>query len=136
MTAHAIKFFSPMLLALLALLALALLAGCYYDNEEELYPDDPNATCETANVTFSGTVQPIINQNCAYSGCHGGTPPLPGGYNLETYAGVQGIANSGRLLSTIRHESGFSAMPKNLPKLPDCSINQIAAWVSAGAPNN
>ena len=135
MTAHAIKFFSPMLLALLALLALALLSGCYFDNEEQLYPKNPNATCVTTDVTFSATIQPIINQNCATSGCHAGSAPA-GGYNLEDHAGVQSIANNGSLLGTINHESGYSQMPKNLPKLPDCSISQIAAWVSAGAPNN
>lgn len=117
------------------LLALALLPGCYMDNEEELYPDDPTATCDTAIVTYSGTVQPIIASNCATSGCHAGSAPASG-YNLESHAGLAAIATNGRLLGTIRHESGYSPMPKNTSKLPDCSIAQITAWVNAGAQNN
>lgn len=120
---------------LLVLLALALLTGCYADNEEDLYPDDPTATCDTTSVSYSITVQPIVASNCATSGCHAGSAPA-GGYNLESHAGLAAVANNGRLLGTIRHESGYSAMPKNTNKLPDCSINQIAAWVNAGAPNN
>ena len=45
---------------LLIIPLLALLAGCYYDNEEELYANQGN-NCDTTNVTFSGTVFPVIN---------------------------------------------------------------------------
>ena len=135
MTVRAVRFASPLLLMLLVSVALSLLTGCYMDNEEDLYPDDPTVTCDTMNVTYSGIVKPIMAQNCAYSGCHAGSAPA-GGYNLETYAGVQNTVTSGRLVGTITHASGFSPMPKNLSKLPDCSIAQISAWVNAGAPDN
>ena len=135
MKANTLKPFLPMLLALLVLAFMAAFSGCYADNEEDLYPANPNTTCDTANVRFSTTVKPIIDANCATAGCHAGNP-APGGYNFETHAGLLATVTNGRLLGTIRHESGYSAMPKNMGKLSDCNINQIAAWVGAGAPNN
>lgn len=115
------------------LLALStLLLSCYNDSKEELYP---TGTCNTTNVTFSGTVKPIIVQNCLTGGCHTG-PTTPSGYDLTGYAGVRLAVDNGRLVGVINHSSGFSPMPQNNSKLPDCSISQITAWVNAGAPNN
>ena len=135
MKANTLKSFTPMLLALLLLGLLAALSGCYADNEEDLYPKAPTSSCDTTDVKYSTTVKPIIEANCATAGCHAGNP-APGGYNFETHAGLLVTINNGRLLGSIRHASGYSPMPKNAAKLPDCSINQIAAWVNAGAPNN
>lgn len=116
------------------LLALSvLLLSCYNDSKEELYPSTGN--CDVSNVTFSATIQPIIAQNCLTGGCHTG-PTTPSGYDLTAYAGVKATVDNGRLLGAINHSGGFSPMPKNTVKLPDCSISQITAWVNAGAPNN
>lgn len=105
------------------------------DNEEDLYPQDTTAVCDTTDVSYSATVKPIVAANCATVGCHAGSP-APGGYNFETHAGLLVTVTNGRLMGSIRHESGYSAMPKNASKMPDCDINQIASWVNAGAPNN
>lgn len=118
---------------LLPVLALSLmLASCYNDNKEELYPSN---TCNTSNVTYSGTVKSIITQNCLTGGCHTG-PGTPSGYDLTTYAGVKVVVDNGHLLGAINHNSGFSPMPQNANKLSDCTISQITAWVGAGALNN
>lgn len=62
---------------------LGLTSGCYYDNEEELYQNIEDTTqCDTSEVTFQQTVDPIISTNCAVSGCHAGTSPTAG-LNLE-----------------------------------------------------
>jgi len=45
--------------------------GCYYDNEEELYPQAPE--CDTLNVTYSATIALIMETNC--NDCHGGASP-------------------------------------------------------------
>lgn len=89
--------------------------------------------CDTSNVTFNAVIKPIIQNKC--QGCHQGTSP-GGGVNLSTYLGVQGSAIDGSLLGTIQHLTGWSAMPKNTSKLPDCDIAKIRIWVNAGAPNN
>lgn len=117
----------------LALLTLAG-AGCYNDNLEDMYPNSAG-NCQLDSVTFSTTIQPIINQSCAIAGCHDAAS-MVAGFDLSTYAGVQAIANNGRLVATTTHASGSSPMPKNSDKLSDCKLSQIQKWVSAGAPNN
>lgn len=89
--------------------------------------------CDTANVTFSGTIQPTLNTFC--NGCHGGYSP-DGNLDLTTYAGVVPVVNDGRLAGSIQHQSGFSSMPPVGSGLSDCRINQVLDWIAQGAPNN
>jgi hypothetical protein len=89
--------------------------------------------CDTVNVTFSGTIRPILHNNCM--GCHSGANP-PLGVSLETYAGVLSVVNDGRLHKAVNHLPGASAMPKGGNKLPDCTVSKINAWINKGASNN
>ena len=116
---------------------LAILIGCYYDNEEELYPDQPG-DCDTTNVTFSGTIFPIINGNC--TSCHSGSAPQ-GNILLEDYATISKQAKipagqAGSLYGAISHDPGNSPMPKNGTQLSDCKIKQVKVWIDAGTPDN
>lgn len=107
--------------------------GCYYDNMKELYP--ATGTCRSDTVTYRTTVQPLVQRNCALSGCHdAGTAAA--GVNLSNYTGLQSIAGNGKLLGVITHSSGYSPMPKNSAKLDDCAIAQLQKWVADGAPEN
>ena len=105
--------------------------SCYYDNVEDLYPQLPE--CDTTNVTYSNNVWPIINSNC--TGCHGGNAPA-GNIRLENYNDISSAANNGSLLGTIRHENGWSPMPKGGGKLNNCDIAKIETWVNQGTPDN
>ncbi len=117
-----------------ACIAFAL-TGCYNDKLDQLYPNPGVVVCDTTNVTFATTIQPILNANCNNSGCHdAGT--ASSGYDLTTHAGAMLAANNDRLLGCINWSSGFSMMPKNLPKLQQCDIDKITSWVNHGAPNN
>jgi hypothetical protein len=89
--------------------------------------------CDTVNVTFSGTIKPILQNNCV--GCHSG-PGAPNGVNLTTYNGAKAVALNGKLSGVVRHAPGFPAMPKGGAKLSDCKVAQIVAWINRGAPNN
>ncbi len=89
--------------------------------------------CDTTNVTFSGTIWPMIELNCI--GCHSGPQPS-GNISLENYASIVVQAESGRLFGAISHSAGFSPMPKNAPKLSDCKIEQVKIWIEDGTPNN
>ena len=122
---------------LLIILSLAILAGCYYDNEEELYPDQ-GSDCDTTNVTFSGTVFPIINSNC--SSCHTGSAP-EANVLLADYESIKAHAiipagQPGSLYGAITHDPLNSAMPKNGTQLSDCEIKKIKTWIDAGSPDN
>ena len=116
---------------------LAFLGSCYYDNTEELYPYQ-NENCDTTNVTFSGTIFPIINDNCI--GCHSGSAPQ-GNIHLEDYATISAQAQIapgqfGSLYGAISHNPGNSPMPKNGTQLSDCRIKQVKVWIDAGTPDN
>lgn len=102
------------------------LAGCYYDNEEELYP---NTFCDTAVVTWSGSIQPLIQGNCAIPGCH-----VPGAQSpdLSSYSAVQ--ANAAAVKRVIVDGAPFFMPPSG--KLPACDRQKVEQWVASGAPNN
>ncbi len=114
-------------------LVLGLVLGsCFYDKEEELYGLTP--ACETGVVTYSGTVNSLLQQyGCL--GCHG-SPAPSGNVNLQGHANAQAIALSGRLFGAISHSPGFKAMPQGGNKMNACDIKKIKAWIDAGAPNN
>lgn len=89
-------------------------------------------TCDTLNVTFSGTIMPIVQTNC--TGCHSGASP-GGGINLTGYSGVEAIASTGQLLGVVKHLAGYRPMPPS-GQLSDCQISQINKWITNGKPNN
>lgn len=116
----------------LVLIAMLLIMGCYKDKRELLYPGN---NCDTSSVTFVGTIQPILTQNCAGTGCHQGAASAAG-IDLSNYSGTKIIADNGKLIGVINHSPGFSPMPKNMSKLRECDINKISTWVNKGALNN
>ena len=123
-------------LSSLFLITLFLITfSCSKSNEEELR-NDPGTNsngCTTSNMKFSADIAPILQANC--NSCHNATGPL-GGVITENYAGAKIIADNGTLVGTITHASGFSPMPKGKPKLADCDINKIKAWIAQGTQNN
>ena len=51
-----------------------ILAGCYNDKEDILYPGSNNPTdCATVPSKFAADIYPLINSKCAISGCHNAT---------------------------------------------------------------
>lgn len=90
-------------------------------------------TCDTTNMSFSINILPIMQLYC--NGCHSGTSPS-GNISLTTHAAVLTQVNNGKLLGSIKHLSGYSAMPKGSSQLSACLVNKITAWVNAGSPNN
>ncbi len=120
-------------LLLLAGLSLGLaISSCKYDNEETLYPPPP---CDTTMVTYGLTISAIIAQHCLNPDCHGGNAEVSG-IPMEGYSNVKQQVESERLLGALRHENGFSFMPKNTSKLTDCDISKFEKWVADGAPDN
>ena len=118
------------LLAVGLVIVLLSATGCYYDKEEKLYPQ---TVCDTATVTYSSSVVPILLSNCTI--CHGGNTPSAG-IKLDTYAGVKVQADNGRLWGAVSQAVSFSPMPKNGTKLNTCNLTKIKKWLDAGALNN
>lgn len=89
--------------------------------------------CDSINVSFASHVFPIIQTQCM--GCHSGASPS-GGIALTNYQQIAAVAtNNNKLLGTIKHLPGYSAMPPG-GKLDVCSIAKISKWISDGTPNN
>ena len=105
-------------------------AGCYYDVEEELYT---TLECQTENVTYSNQVLSIISDACYQ--CHSAAQNF-GNITLEGHTELKKYVDNGQLLGAIRHDAGFSPMPKNGAQLLECDIEKIEAWINEGAPNN
>jgi len=108
-----------------------LLAGCYYDNKEDLYPSV--TACDSSGVTYSGKVLSIVQSNC-YA-CHGSGNTL-GNVNLDGHANLKLYAVNGKLSGVINHRTGFSPMPQGGNKLDDCDILTIEKWIDDGSPDN
>jgi cytochrome c553 len=92
-----------------------------------------NDTCGAIVFTYSGAVAPLLTTYCTR--CHNATTTR-GGIDLSTYDGVKIVALNGRLLGSIKKETGYKPMPPGSTKLPDCQIRQIEKWVQAGSANN
>ncbi len=112
-----------------------LASGCYYDNEEYLYPE-VNNPCDTVNITYSKSIVPILANNCLSCHSNASAAGLGGNIKLENYADVKTHADDHKLLGSISQSSGFFAMPLGAPKLDDCKITTVRLWINAGAPNN
>jgi len=101
-------------------------------------PNDTNCAmeCDTNSFTYSGAVAPILKNNC-YS-CHATSSAVAsgGGNILDTYSGVLTMAQNGKLVGDLMHNSGFNAMPLGGNALPACQIIQIQKWIATGALNN
>ncbi len=114
-----------------SLFLAAATSSCAYHIEEELYPP---VTCDTLNVTYSGTILPILEHNC-YE-CHDNANVQVSQIPLEGYSNLIIKINDGKLIRAIRHLSDASPMPKDRPALAECDILKIEKWVADGAPDN
>lgn len=102
-------------------------AGCYNDKEDLLYGTD---NCDTAMVSFSEDIMPIINNSCATVGCHvqgGGVPGI-----FENYNQIKDKVDDGSFGQRVVVQQD---MPPAGP-LTNCQIEHVQKWIEDGAPNN
>ncbi|MCX6140584.1 MAG: hypothetical protein NTX15_07135 [Candidatus Kapabacteria bacterium] len=88
-----------------------------------------STSCDTTNVLYTAQVVPLMALHC--TGCHGGSSPQAG-IDLSVRSKVELYARNGKLLGTMSHSAGFIAMPPSGPRVNDCAINTIKAWISQG----
>jgi hypothetical protein len=102
-------------------------------NEGALNTTNCGTNCDTAVFTFSGGVNPLLQNNCV--SCHNPST-LNGGVNLSSYTNVKVYADNGKLYGSIAHMAGFKPMPNSSSKLSDCQLRIVQKWIESGAPNN
>jgi len=104
--------------------------SCENNNELDLYGSQK---CDTTNITWNSKVAAILQKNCVY--CHG--PDVSyNGVRHDSYTSEMVVVNDGRLRGVINHLDGFSKMPKDLGKLPECELKILNIWLNNGAPEN
>lgn len=111
---------------LMVILSIALFS-CSNENEEDLMPTDER--CEEQPATLSGDIVPIINQNCAISGCH------VSGTNRVNLSLAENIISNANLIKDYT-ESGYMPLQASGIELSEEEKDFIYCWVSEGALDN
>lgn len=104
--------------------------SCYYDVEEMLYP---SSECDTSSISYTNDIIPIISDNCYV--CHDKEAKF-GNVILDSHTELTKFTPDNRLIGVIKHSAGSIPMPQGAPKLLDCQIEKIEAWIDQGALNN
>jgi hypothetical protein len=130
-----LKIFSVMtvkagisILTLLVILLATSLQSCVNNNEEDLYGIEQ---CDTTNVTWASKIAGIMEKRCV--ACHGPEVAYKG-VRHDTYEYEMIVVNDGRLRGVVNHLPGYSKMPKDSEKLPECELKLINIWLDNGAP--
>jgi len=93
--------------------------------------------CTGLTPTYNSDIAAIFNASCATVGCHMGPFPADG-LDLSKYATAKSASLNGKVLQSIKHESGVKAMPQDqgagLIKLPAADIKKVECWIQNGAP--
>ncbi|MBI3233794.1 MAG: hypothetical protein HYZ42_07095 [Bacteroidetes bacterium] len=114
--------------------SIIVIAGCYNDKEEYLYPTTTTTTCDTVNVGFASTIKPIFDSYCNNSGCHN-TASRSSGVILDVYADAKNSVQNGNVICSMEWSGCSSNMPKSSPtKVDACKISQIKAWANKNYP--
>lgn len=122
---------------LVVIIIPCILLGCKHICEYDLSNQQPptDILCsDTLNVSWSATIQPIINLNCVNS-CHNPTT-YSGSIDLSTYTLVAIFAAEGSLLNSILQNGNSAPMPYEASKLDYCAIAKVRNWVKDGYAEN
>lgn len=119
-----------MLAVAVAGLFLLYLSSCSKHNAIELGA----TSCDTTNVSYSNQVVPILVNNCYQ--CHQGAG-ASSGVDFSSYGAFKGWAGStSYVIGDLTGAPGYTPMPYGMPRLSDCDINTILAWIHQGTSNN
>ncbi|MFN0200989.1 MAG: hypothetical protein ACKVTZ_05685 [Bacteroidia bacterium] len=99
--------------------------------EDYLNAADCTTIVDSTN-TYTKSVKAILDNNCAFSGCHNAATKKEG-VNLEGYAASKNTFSTNDLvLCSIHHGTGCEPMPKGGSKLSDSDIKKIDCWAKNG----
>jgi hypothetical protein len=104
-------------------------------------PTEAAAAPAAAAVSFSKDVMPVFEQSCIK--CHGGSDGTKGDLDLTSYDNLMAGGKDGQVVSPGDAANSMlvklmdqGKMPRRQPRLPQETIDMIAAWVNQGAQNN
>jgi len=102
--------------------------SCSKDKAPEPIPFE----CADTTISYSLSIEPLIMQNCAVSGCHNSSGA--GGYVFESYISIE--ESKENILRSIQHDNGVTPMPIGSPKLTMDQIQSFNCWIEQGALEN
>lgn len=102
-------------------------SSCTFDNEEELLE---GFICDTTELVYDDLT--YIFTDICYE-CHKEGDTYREGIKMDDFENVRSSINTGKVLPAIKHEGPYN-MPFNQPKLSDCDIQKIEAWINDGMP--
>ncbi len=86
--------------------------------------------CNVTNITYTNTIQYIINYDCAYSvSCHAAGSSYA---DFTTYARLKEYADNGQLYQQLFVSNRMPPPPQ--PLLDVCTAAQVKAWINNGTP--
>ncbi|MBI3004375.1 MAG: hypothetical protein HYY49_03055 [Ignavibacteriales bacterium] len=125
---------------LLSSFAISLSSGC----EDNIVNQPVNVVFPDSNVSYSQHLEPLFQQGCALSTCHGRASQ--GGLNLETPSYTKLMNHPTRLVVAMEGENSLLVqridgrvqpqMPLNRTPLNKNQIDGIKKWINEGAANN
>lgn len=89
--------------------------------------------CTGLTPGYTAEIKPILDANCATSGCHSGSNPAKG-IGLADYTDASAASANKNFLGAIQQLSGYIKMPKEADKLSDNEIKLIYCWIENGSP--
>ncbi len=104
---------------------------------------EPEACDTLMNITYDGLVKTIINESCAYSGCHDGTNGIgPGDYT--TFSGLNPFLIDGSFEERVitQKDDEVLGMPPDVYQetqkadLTQEELDIIQCWINEGYPEN
>lgn len=136
-----------------AIVALCFGASCKHDPiiPEPIIPTDTGGVtdttpkghpCDPDTAYFVNDILPLLESNCAFSGCHG-DGSMSGNVDLSSYASIlqsadvrAGDPEGSDLYEVLVETDPNKLMPSGGPPLPDNQITLIRDWIQQGALNN
>lgn len=124
------------------LIYLFFLSPLFFNNcaADKLPEPEPPTFCDTTVTSYNLNIKPIIDNNCAYSGCHLDSPVAPGNYS--SYAGMEVFLSSFEervIFSKDDEEHGmppFYAPEGRAQDLTEGELELMTCWIEAGFPEN
>lgn len=89
------------------------------------------ANCIGATPVYSTEIKPILDSQCATSGCHNSTARAAG-IRLDDYTNARNEFVNGKALCTVYHDC--TPMPQGASKLKSSDILLLTCWVKDGSP--
>lgn len=111
---------------------VVLLFSCSKDAQSPVF-SKPSG-CDSTTMRYSSDIEPIVNANCSFGGCH--CPGGEGSFDYTTYEGFAARIRAGRVLDRLALPVDD---PQHMPEhyeLNPCDLYKLRIWIAQGYPNN